>query len=1008
MVQLRSAQAFCALIWRRQRLSPSLEVGLAIALIGLLLNVLGGLLPVADQPATANSEISVTALPRPTAQQVVGIVQSSDNQQVWSTIGDRLQRSGVAHHIIDWNRVQQASDLSGLSVLFLPNVSVISANQFQAIEAFVAEGGYLIVSGPVGTASSVEVRQALRSLLGAYWAFALPQPASLRSISPHLVSPELASDGQSVQGGVIVPTGLDSQTLATWQDPASRQPANQTARNAGMQGTPAVVATERTLFLGWQWGNNAVSSAEFDSVWLQVFVARHAATAPGVVPPARAIATSPPSTVPPASTLLSEQIPNLAPATSDEIQIITQPAPTPPPRPRPSRPEITPPENSPSSATSPTLPQTAPAPTPPPTSPSTYPPTIPQAIAPPASTTLFDPTEQVAPPGIPVERGDLPISALEAIAMRQELEHLLGRYESALLSGNSADSSTSLVVEQLPDDGAVLVAGDLEASLLEKGDAPSSDPSYATRSQDVLEQVRGLLDAFPDLVAQRNYVEARETWLEARQLLWENFPTDRALAQPEIRAIWLDRGTIVQAGSRQGLAQIFDRLQQAGINTIFIETVNAGYPIYPSQVAPQQNPLTRFWDPLEAAVELAHARDMEIHAWMWAFATGNQRHNTVVNLPWNYLGPVLEAHPDWANLDHRGQAIPAGQTKPFLDPANPQVRSYLLRLAEEIVTRYDVDGLQLDYIRYPFQDPSAGRTYGYGTASRQQFERLTGVDPVTISPSDRHLWQQWTDFRVEQINSFVADVSRMVRQRRPDAILSVAVFPMSEHERLQKLQQHWEVWARRGDVDLIVTMSYAMDTNRLQRMTTPWLTETDLGAAMVLPGIRLLDLPDAAALDQIQAMRDMPAAGYALFAAENLNLNDNLQAIFNRTQGTEQNQTDLVPFREPFATAAARFTALKREWSFALSSEQLWMREAQLDQWRTQAEALQAALNALAENPSAANLQQAERSLDDFRNQFGEWMYLQSLSDAYRVQTWENRLTFLATLLNYGEARVLN
>jgi len=51
-------------------------------------------------------------------------------------------------------------------------------------------------------------------------------------------------------------------------------------------------------------------------------------------------------------------------------------------------------------------------------------------------------------------------------------------------------------------------------------------------------------------------------------------------------------------------------------------------------------------------------------------------------------------------------------------------------------------------------------------------------------------------------------------------ILSVAVFPLSEHDRLHKLQQHWEVWASRGDVDLVVPMTYALDTYRFQRLST--------------------------------------------------------------------------------------------------------------------------------------------------------------------------------------------
>jgi uncharacterized lipoprotein YddW (UPF0748 family) len=65
--------------------------------------------------------------------------------------------------------------------------------------------------------------------------------------------------------------------------------------------------------------------------------------------------------------------------------------------------------------------------------------------------------------------------------------------------------------------------------------------------------------------------------------------------------------------------------------------------------------------------------------------------------------------------------ISVGQTKPFLDPANLEVREYLLNLYAEIFNRYQVDGLHLDYIHYPFQDPFCGRTYGYGKAAREKF-----------------------------------------------------------------------------------------------------------------------------------------------------------------------------------------------------------------------------------------------------------------------------------------------
>lgn len=232
---------------------------------------------------------------------------------------------------------------------------------------------------------------------------------------------------------------------------------------------------------------------------------------------------------------------------------------------------------------------------------------------------------------------------------------------------------------------------------------------------------------------------------------------------------------------------------------------------------------------------------------------------------------MLAAHPDWANYDNLGNMIPVGQTKPFFDPANPEVRQYLLKLYEEIVTRYDVDGLQLDYIRYPFQDPSAGRIYGYGKAARAQFQQLTGMNPINISPSQPELWQKWTKFRTEQVDSFVAKVSEQLRQKRPNLILSVAVFPLPEQERIQKIQQNWETWARRGDVDLIVPMTYALDTSRFQRLAQPWIASKQLGATLLVPGIRLLSLPTIGTFDQLQLVRDLPVSGYALFAAENFN-----------------------------------------------------------------------------------------------------------------------------------------
>jgi uncharacterized lipoprotein YddW (UPF0748 family) len=605
--------------------------------------------------------------------------------------------------------------------------------------------------------------------------------------------------------------------------------------------------------------------------------------------------------------------------------------------------------------------------------------------------------ERIAPPGLELApQSKEPLVGVQAFALRQELNNLIGRFESAQLAARAFNGNVS------DGDPSAQSNSSRATDVATTGSLVDVLPEPAARA---VAEAKAIAKALPQAIAQKDFAGARQQWLKAQSLLWQNYPVEQYAAQPEIRAIWLDRGSIVRARSEQGLAKIFDRLAAAGINTIFFETVNAGYPIYPSLVAPQANPLVRGWDPLASAVKLAHARHMELHAWVWTFAVGNKRHNALLNLPADYPGPVIAAHPEWASYDNRGSLFPPGQGKPFLDPANPAARQYLLRLYEEIVTRYNVDGLQLDYIRYPFQDPSADRTYGYGIAARQQFQQMTGVDPTTIKPSDRDLWQKWTQFRTQQIDSFVAQASHRLKQKRPNLVMSVAVFPLSEHDRTHKLQQHWEVWANRGDVDLVVPMTYALDSYRFQRLAQPWITSHKLGSALLLPGIRLLNLPTLGAFDQIQLVRDLPASGYALFALENLT--EELQRVFYNTQGTKVKVAAPVPYRHPFHTAAARYAHLRREWNFLLANNQLWLKGTALNGFNSQSQELETTLKVLSQNPNDRNLAAARTALHGFQTQFQAWMRSQALENSYQVNVWSNRLTTIERLLNYGERVVL-
>ncbi len=885
--------------------------------------------------------LSVLPVTAATEEPVLSVVYGQENANQWTGISDRLQAIGVKYCVIPLNDVKSMGDWGDRRVLFLPNVETLTPTQAIALEEWMSKGGRLIASGPVGSLSSPGVRQLLRSLLGGYWGFSLSETEQIQAAKTKI--PEWANQTELF--------GKVRGGVVIPNDMGAQSPAVWNSKD----NPAAVVTTERSTFLGWRWGTDTASAAELDNAWLKASI-NHYLTAPAPSNRMKKIAGGSQNCSTTVAAAPREQGGRGAGGQRSNL------SPSSPP------------------------PKTATAP-------------IPRAlpmVKPPTSQEAIDQLEEAVRLDVAPNSNE-PIDNNQAIALQQELENLIGRVESAHLA----------VLADAANVGETISEEKQSSSVKEQPLQLASTQlrSLGTSKEQALAQARLIAKNLPQLIAQKNYALARQQWLVAKKTLWQQFPVDRKLAQPEIRAVWLDRGTIVRAGSKAGLTQIFDRLAQAGINTVFFETVNAGYTIYPSQVAKEQNPLIRGWDPLEEAVKLAHERDMELHAWVWTFAAGNQRHNEILNINPNYPGPVLAAHPDWANYDNLGNMIPIGQGKPFFDPANPEVRQYLLKLYEEIVTKYKVDGLQLDYIRYPFQDPSAGRIYGYGKAARAQFQQLTGVDPVNISPSQADLWQKWTKFRTEQVDSFVAQASQQLRQKQPNLILSVAVFPLQEAERIQKIQQNWETWARRGDVDLIVPMTYALDTSRFQRLAQPWIASKQLGATLLVPGIRLLSLPTIGAFDQLQLVRDLPVSGYALFAAENFN--NDLQKVFSSTQGRVQStKSEPIPHRQPFQTAAIRYTALQREWKFILQNDQVQRPAQKISDFNNQAEVLRSALNQLAASPSPSKLLVARASLTRFQSQFRVLMSQELKSNSYQVKVWENRLVTIERLLRYGERRV--
>ena len=170
----------------------------------------------------------------------------------------------------------------------------------------------------------------------------------------------------------------------------------------------------------------------------------------------------------------------------------------------------------------------------------------------------------------------------------------------------------------------------------------------------------------------------------------------------EVRAVWLTTiGGIDWPHSyaqsersaekqKEELRAILDRLQKANINTILLQTRIRATTIYPSQYEPWDGCLSGFpgkspgYDALQFAINECHKRGMEVHAWVVTIPVGK----------WNSYGcrQLRKRFPRLIKqIDQDG----------YMDPEATQTGCYLAEMCREIVQRYDVDGIHLDYIRYP-------------------------------------------------------------------------------------------------------------------------------------------------------------------------------------------------------------------------------------------------------------------------------------------------------------------
>jgi uncharacterized lipoprotein YddW (UPF0748 family) len=240
------------------------------------------------------------------------------------------------------------------------------------------------------------------------------------------------------------------------------------------------------------------------------------------------------------------------------------------------------------------------------------------------------------------------------------------------------------------------------------------------------------------------------------------------------------------------------------------------------------------FDPLDDVIEKGHAAGLEVHAWVnatpaWNLATPPTDPDHVLNTH----GHDAEGWDNWLNKRSDGSEI-GGANLRVLDPANPAATDYVVEGIESIVREYDVDGINLDFIRYPDYNMYEGSNYhsnwGYSDASLDRFRTATGRTDVP-EPDDA----QFSDWRREQLTNYVRKIYLTMYEADPQDALSINGItywygPQTEGgweatRTHSEVLQDWRAWMAEGIIDVNVAMNYKAETNvgdRIQ-MYDEWL-----------------------------------------------------------------------------------------------------------------------------------------------------------------------------------------
>ncbi len=346
----------------------------------------------------------------------------------------------------------------------------------------------------------------------------------------------------------------------------------------------------------------------------------------------------------------------------------------------------------------------------------------------------------------------------------------------------------------------------------------------------------------------------------------------------EARGVWMSRFEYTNdklrndpEAAKAHIRDVFDKARKAKFNMIFFQVRGNGSSFYGSAHEPWALELTGTlgkdpgWDPLQFAIDEAHRLGLELHAWVNTFPIWRGGIPPTETTP---RQPYL-AHPEWVVCDKDGMPMnvdPPNNEYIWASAGNPAVRQHVVNVVMDIVTKYDIDGIHFDYIRYPEGSPVKG--YSHDSVSVARFNNVDG-NPHKLS------WEHW---QREQINEFVFQAYNSVTAAKPWVKLSAAVIGKYMGQGWSSyyvVYQDPRRWMEVGKIDFIVPMVYwerAHPTHPFVPLITQWQDRVAYDR-QVVPGlstglIRKIGWEEISA--EIEEVRKKGLPGVVFFAASGL------------------------------------------------------------------------------------------------------------------------------------------